>query len=132
MPGYCYCSYDDGLYPYVEKYHRAAKPHECCDCGETIEIGEFFLHWMGIYEGEGFSGCVCEFCMRQRTELAELVGIDEECIPWGRVNDAWKEAWARPEPEPEPEPDPPGKIWAVPVEGEEAPHTRAAAPGGRP
>lgn len=59
------CIYAEGEgFDFVEtKLVRARKPHECCECRETINVGDLHEHLRGVYDGQWDSYRTCARCV---------------------------------------------------------------------
>lgn len=49
-----------------EKDRVARKPHECCECRQTIEAGTVYSYASGVWEGQGESYKTCKPCYAMR------------------------------------------------------------------
>lgn len=77
----CTCSCDeDAPIAYWETNPIARKHHVCCECGSTIDPGERYWNFKGIWENKFSTFKTCEICKYICTE-AYANGI--ECIPFG-------------------------------------------------
>jgi hypothetical protein len=52
----------------------ARKAHRCSECGRTIERGESYLYWFGVYDGMADYGHVCQHCQIGREWLDKNCG----------------------------------------------------------
>jgi hypothetical protein len=65
----------------------ARKPHRCCECCRTIEVGERYHRVDGIWEGTADSFATCDRCERTREAVDVGVAYDER-VPFGRLIEA--------------------------------------------
>ena len=69
----CSCKYHPDDYPesvvLKRVVHRARKAHECCECGETIQPGQRYLHEAIICDGCLDSYKTCLTCVAVGTDL---------------------------------------------------------------
>lgn len=47
---------------YRESRPKARKPHQCCECGETIPVGTVYQRASGKSEGDVWSEATCAVC----------------------------------------------------------------------
>lgn len=52
---------------------RAAKTHQCCECGFSIMPGETYIHEYAVYEGRGTTFKTCSRCDAVRTWFYQQV-----------------------------------------------------------
>ena len=91
------CFYDTEPYEcFVRKTPKARKPHQCDECGDTIQSGTVYQRTTGIFDGHPFTHVQCQNC----TELRErIIAVEEaagcrgiEADPGdGRVREAARE-----------------------------------------
>lgn len=55
---------------------KARKPHQCDECGRTIEKGETYLRQDNVFEGQRYSWIVCAQCRLVGNILVEMEGHD--------------------------------------------------------
>lgn len=60
-----------------DKTRRARKQHKCCECYESIEVGQEYCYWSGIWECEPFDYKQCLNC---RTLMKEASIYDQNEI----------------------------------------------------
>jgi hypothetical protein len=79
----CSC---DAEYPdvYSEKWQVARKPHECCECGSTIDRGERYIMRKGSWDGKWRSYRQCDLCAGVWDSEAQKYG---DCIAFGEMWD---------------------------------------------
>lgn len=51
------------------RFQRARKEHICCECHETIAIGEEYERTVGVWNGEFSAYKTCSPCVEVRDEL---------------------------------------------------------------
>jgi len=97
----CSCHDYDPASVYSEHTVRARKPHECCECGETIPVGAPHEHVTGCWDGNWSVYRTCGSCVSIREhfcpggwifgELAEQV---RECLGFDYRDDpaTWDQA----------------------------------------
>jgi hypothetical protein len=70
----CYCEPFEGEYAEFseERWGIAAKEHTCCECMDTIHVGDLHQTIVGKMEGEFFSDRTCAFCVDERARLGEV------------------------------------------------------------
>jgi hypothetical protein len=49
---------------------RAAKEHRCCECRETIKVGDHYEHVTGLWDGHWSTYKTCLLCVEIRTHFA--------------------------------------------------------------
>jgi len=49
---------------YGEQWRKARQEHQCCECNSTIDIGETYKVYIGLWNGKWFRCKQCEFCAR--------------------------------------------------------------------
>lgn len=54
-----------------ESRPTARKPHQCCECRGTIQPGEIYWIFSGVWEGQGQSYKFCSDCEALRNEVDE-------------------------------------------------------------
>jgi DNA-directed RNA polymerase subunit RPC12/RpoP len=67
-------------------YHKARKFYKCCECGDTIEIGQKYAYTFGVWDGEADSFRQCLSCDKLFMKLSELQGYpvdDDEGVCFG-------------------------------------------------
>jgi len=74
----CGCDFEDGPSILREKLVKARKQHKCCECGNTIEIGDEYEYVFGVWDGESSQFHTCEKCSDLRASL-QAVGF---CVPY--------------------------------------------------
>jgi hypothetical protein len=47
---------------WTESTAKARKPHQCCECGRTIQPGEIYHKVFGVQDRDPFSGKWCAHC----------------------------------------------------------------------
>lgn len=57
---------DDPCDTILQEIVKARKPHQCCECNETIQKGEMYEHYAGKYEGAIFHRKTCKDCLSLR------------------------------------------------------------------
>jgi hypothetical protein len=55
---------------YDSKVRKAHKPHVCCECHETIEVGCHYEHVVGKWEGTVLCRNTCLLCVEIRTKFS--------------------------------------------------------------
>lgn len=93
----CCCIYvDDGDYPSFANatLRRAAKPHRCGECGETIRPGEEYEDARQLEEGRWYRYKTCSFCLKIRRDFFPcgwyyegLVESFQDCMGWDYRDD---------------------------------------------
>lgn len=70
----CSC---DGPYPdiYDSVVRKAAKPHQCSECGEPIAAGEYYESVSGLWDGSWRNYKTCARCVR----LRDLIATESDC-----------------------------------------------------
>lgn len=70
----CLC---DGPGPdvYDAVIRKAAKPHRCCECGETIETGQHYESVSGLWDGQWSNYKTCPKC----AQLQHLLSTETDC-----------------------------------------------------
>ena len=69
MSGACIWSDEGEAYVVSEtKTVRARKEHLCCECGETIAVGDLHEHLRGLCDGFWESLRTCARCVNVRTD----------------------------------------------------------------
>ena len=63
----------------------ARKPHKCCECGETIAVGERYDSCRGKWDSGVQTMRTCLACVELRDSLAAL---DDGCFCFGELADA--------------------------------------------
>ncbi|MGI4744935.1 MAG: hypothetical protein ACRYGI_11570 [Janthinobacterium lividum] len=75
---------DNPAQAYRELQRQARKDHQCCECGNTILRGDYYLYTSGIWDGRGECFKTCWQCLafrnRARRENAGWRGYDEPYI----------------------------------------------------
>ncbi len=58
------CMWDGGDGPEVARHRtvRARKPHQCTECGRTIEVGEQYQYDFQVYDGSPGTWHTCQHC----------------------------------------------------------------------
>jgi len=68
----CDCSCDSYDYEPASvvtvTWRKARKPHECCECGQTIDPGQRYEHVRGLWEDLWDTYETCEACVRIRKD----------------------------------------------------------------
>lgn len=54
--------YDESADFYRERFRKAAKPHDCCECGRVIEKGERYRTVSGKWDGDFAQFDTCAEC----------------------------------------------------------------------
>lgn len=58
-----YVEYEGSWLPLDEGWRTARKENRCIECNRTIEPGERYFYWKGIWEGDCFvTGKTCAHC----------------------------------------------------------------------
>ena len=67
----CSCDYGSMEYPEFisETWPRARKAYKCCECGETIKVGEKHQSITGKWDGEILTYRTCEICAKIRDDF---------------------------------------------------------------
>ena len=69
---------------------RARVTHQCCECGGTIQPGEQYQYFSGVWEGHGMSFKTCSKCVGARNYYVA------ECLPrgdcWPCFGSLWEDA----------------------------------------
>lgn len=67
----CICACYDYDYPsnYKERNVKARKEHTCCECGETIKVGEVYQCATGIWSDEWRTYRTCMTCTHIRKDM---------------------------------------------------------------
>jgi len=64
------------------------KPHVCCECGETIELGQRYQRADGLWDGEWETYCICcvpcanirdDVCL-EAFQFGSLVEVVSDCL----------------------------------------------------
>ncbi len=90
-----YC--DMGPDVFVEDIKKAAKQHNCCECGHPIKKGMLYWYCKGLWEGDWSQ-------YRQHIECRDAcytISQTHECIPFGALDEwifeydgsTWVEKW---------------------------------------
>ena len=73
MSGYeCICEPYEGDETWEwtsERIVRAGKPHKCCECADTIKVGEQHEYMVGKADGEFYTYRTCLFCAEEYKRL---------------------------------------------------------------
>jgi hypothetical protein len=64
----------DGPAVYVEKTRRAAKEHQCTECGEVIPKAATYEHTTGMWDGDWSTYKTCSSCVEIRNHFAKACG----------------------------------------------------------
>lgn len=59
------------------KRPKARKPHECTQCGRTVEVGEVYYRPSGVFDGRVYSLVVCLQCEAFAKAL-KTVGFEDD------------------------------------------------------
>lgn len=66
----CICSYDNEPAEFSStKYVKARKEHPCCECGETITVGERYEYVFGKWDGYLDTYRTCMTCVNIRRDV---------------------------------------------------------------
>ena len=85
------CCIDPGDEPsvYSDPIRTACKAHTCCECGETITVGEKYEDFAGCWDGDWSRHKTCWFCLKIREDFfscgwtfTTLVEDFRECHGW--------------------------------------------------
>lgn len=79
---------------------RARKPHTCCECKQTIRVGETYQYFHGVFDGCPYSEHMCSTCREvgrawfkyaraHRIEDETPFGMLAECICEGVKEQEW-------------------------------------------
>ena len=68
---------------YSEKTPMARKPHTCEECGGKIQVGEKYIRYFCIFEGDVFHGARCSDCDPIFNKLNRLYWDGEIGVPLG-------------------------------------------------
>lgn len=82
MSSYCSESAD----VYSESVRRARKEHDCCACGETIRVGDYYHVIAIVYDSSVRSYKRCERCQRIHLHLRTLPDVFDEVWPDERLS----------------------------------------------
>jgi hypothetical protein len=65
MTSSCIWQYDEGetMEPCTTKLVKARKPHCCCECAVTINVGDLHEYVRGLYDGEWETYRTCARCL---------------------------------------------------------------------
>lgn len=78
----CECSCDvESPAVYCETHPVARGPHECCECGGTIDPGERYERVRGLWDGMWITYVTCEFCAQVRDNAAYEARLRGGCGP---------------------------------------------------
>jgi hypothetical protein len=81
MDAFCFCDFDPAEFYHLEM-RKARKPHQCHECGRTIEIGETYEHVRGKWDGSVDTYRSCPRCLA----LREWVKAHVPCFCWHHTN----------------------------------------------
>lgn len=67
----CYCEPIEGepCTVWNVSWRVARKDHKCCECQETIKIGERYQYTFTVFEGEASPFKTCAFCAEEYERL---------------------------------------------------------------
>lgn len=83
--GMCCTDYD--MPEFCEtNWHKARKGHRCCECYQTIHIGQQYQHVAGKWEGDFLSFKTCEKCADLRESL-----MDVACPAFEGLTEAYRD-----------------------------------------
>ena len=83
----CICIYVDEVATMLEeRTRRARKPHECGECGETIEPGSLYLYEREVFEGNISVHKTCARCANVRKDYFSCGWY------WGQLRDDFYDA----------------------------------------
>jgi len=57
---------------FTQSKPRARKPHQCYECGRTIQKGEIYQKTTGIFQGDPFTHKQCAGCTSLRERIIEM------------------------------------------------------------
>lgn len=68
----CVLDYDDGegCEFFKSKLRKARRPHQCCECGGTIQPSEIYEYASGRWEGEIATFKTCSVCVEIRAKFS--------------------------------------------------------------
>lgn len=66
---------------YREEQRRSRKAYRCDEGRETIAVGETYVRWFQIWEGDAVSGHLCLTCRDMRAIAWDVFDWWEECAP---------------------------------------------------
>ena len=75
----CYCEpmdADEGCTVWEVSWRKARKEHKCCECNDTIKLGDRYEYIFSIFEGDVNQYKTCEFCANEFERLAKKYGGD--------------------------------------------------------
>ena len=74
----CYCEPSSGeiCQVWIETWHKARKPHRCCECGESIGIGDRYQRTFSVFEGVVNIYKTCEFCAKEWPRVFAALKLD--------------------------------------------------------
>jgi len=84
----CYCE-GDPCDVWKETRRKARKQHTCCECRDTIEPGDEYVHISSCFDGSWSNNKLCEFCDHDWAYLRK----QGHCQVIGELEASWKEAW---------------------------------------
>src|SRR5882672_3202793 len=77
----CFCDYDPPEF-YHKEIRKARKPHQCCECGGAIVIGERYEHVRAKWDGYLGTHDTCERCM----DITIWTQNNVPCLCWAHGN----------------------------------------------
>jgi hypothetical protein len=70
----CYCGESELPTMFRQTWHVARKEHKCCECRDTIKIGERYERSFGVWDGDAQEFKTCSSCVEVRSEVYEMAG----------------------------------------------------------
>ena len=77
---------------------RARKQHQCCECRETIAVGERYRYeWQALSDGEMWEGKLCDACVYLFALLYACERADgcQDNESWYPIGDGYMRDYAR-------------------------------------